>query len=70
MDFLGVSGMHYSGASLKGNRILVAEDSNVFTSMIKQRFRELLEIEVEICRSFEELQVANERQTPPTKGSS
>ena len=67
MDFLGVSGMHYSGASLKGNRILVAEDSNVFTSMIKQRFRELLEIEVEICRSFEELQVANERSDEPIR---
>ena len=65
MDFLGVSGMHYSGESLKGNRILVAEDSNVFTSMIKQRFSEMLEIDVEICRSFEELQLANEKSDVP-----
>jgi PleD family two-component response regulator len=67
MDFLGVSGMHYSGESLKGNRILVAEDSNVFTSMIKQRFKELLEIDVEICRSFEELQLANEKSDEPIR---
>jgi PleD family two-component response regulator len=67
MDFLGVSGMHYSGESLKGNRILVAEDSNVFTSMIKQRFRELLEIDVEICRNFEELQLANEKSDVPIR---
>lgn len=67
MDFLGVSGMHYSGQSLKGNRILVAEDSNVFTSMITQRFREALEIDVELCRSFEELQLANEKSDTPIR---
>lgn len=67
MDFLGVSGMHYSGESLKGNRILVAEDSNVFTSMIKQRFKEMLEIDVEICRNFEELQLANEKSDEPIR---
>jgi len=67
MDFLGVSGMHYSGESLKGNRILVAEDSNVFTSMIKQRFQEALEIDVEICRNFEELQMANEKSYVPIR---
>ncbi|MBB1250798.1 MULTISPECIES: response regulator [unclassified Rhizobium] len=60
MDFLGVSGMHYSGVSLKGSRVIVAEDSAVFTSMIKQRMKELLEIDVEICRDFEEMQKANE----------
>jgi PleD family two-component response regulator len=52
--------MHYSGASLKGNRIILAEDSNVFTSMIRQRMKELLEIDVDICRDFEELQKSNE----------
>jgi PleD family two-component response regulator len=67
MDFLGVSGMHYSGQSLKGNRILVAEDSNVFTSMISQRFKELLQIEVEICKNFEELQIANEKSGQPIR---
>jgi PleD family two-component response regulator len=67
MDFLGVSGMHYSGVSLQGNRIIIAEDSNVFASMISQRMKELLEIEVEICRDFEELQMANERSDEPIK---
>jgi PleD family two-component response regulator len=67
MDFLGVSGMHYSGVSLAGNRILVAEDSNVFASMISQRMKELLEIDVEICKTFEELQMANERDGAPVK---
>jgi PleD family two-component response regulator len=67
MDFLGVSGMHYSGQSLKGNRILVAEDSNVFTSMISQRFKELLQIDVEICRTFEDLQIANEKSDQPIR---
>lgn len=67
MDFLGVSGMHYSGESLAGNRIVVAEDSAVFTSMISQRFKELLNINVEICRNFEELQKANEREGDPIR---
>jgi PleD family two-component response regulator len=67
MDFLGVSGMHYSGVSLQGNRIIIAEDSNVFASMISQRMKELLEIDVEICRDFEELQMANERSDEPIK---
>jgi len=59
--------MHYSGVSLQGNRIIIAEDSNVFASMISQRMKELLEIEVEICRDFEELQMANERSDEPIK---
>lgn len=65
MDFLGISGMHYSGAALDGYRILVAEDSLVFTSMISQRFKELLNIDVEICRNFEEMQQANEKSDEP-----
>ena len=67
MDFLGVSGMHYTGEALKGNRIILAEDSNVFTSMISQRFKELLDIEVEICHSFEEMQIANEKSDEPIR---
>ena len=55
MAFIGISGMQYSGASLSHHRILVAEDSNVFTSMISKRLKELFDIDVEICRSFEEL---------------
>ena len=57
MSFLGISGMQYSGDSLSDCRIVVAEDSNVFTSMISQRLKELLDINVEICRNFEELQL-------------
>lgn len=67
MDFLGVSGMHYSGESLSDCRILVAEDSNVFASMIRQRMKELLDIDVEICRSFEDLQMANELSREPIR---
>jgi PleD family two-component response regulator len=59
--------MHYSGESLKGNRIILAEDSNVFTSMIKKRCKELLEIDIEVCRNYEELQFANEKSDEPIR---
>lgn len=65
MTFLGISGMHYSGQELAGARILLAEDSNVFTSMISKRLKELFGIEVEICRNFEDLQLAYDRSTDP-----
>lgn len=65
MTFLGISGMHYSGQDLAGARILLAEDSNVFTSMISKRLNELFGIEVEICRNFEDLQLAYDRSTDP-----
>ncbi|MEB2843330.1 response regulator [Rhizobiales bacterium RZME27] len=65
MTFLGISGMHYSGQDLVGARILLAEDSNVFTSMISKRLKELFGIEVEICRNFEDLQLAYDRSTDP-----
>ncbi|TWF54263.1 response regulator [Neorhizobium alkalisoli] len=65
MAFLGISGMQYAGESLAGSRILLAEDSNVFTSMIGTRMKELFGIEVEICRNFEELQLAYDRSTDP-----
>ncbi|WP_105403490.1 MULTISPECIES: response regulator [Neorhizobium] len=65
MTFLGISGMQYSGQSLANSRILLAEDSNVFTSMIGTRLRELFGIEVEICRNFEELQFAYDRSAEP-----
>jgi len=63
MAFLGISGMQYSGATLDHHRIIVAEDSNVFSSMISQRMKELFGITVEICRNFEELQLAYDRST-------
>ncbi|MBP2558914.1 PleD family two-component response regulator [Neorhizobium galegae] len=65
MTFLGISGMQYSGQSLANSRILLAEDSNVFTSMIGTRLKELFGIEVEICRNFEELQFAYDRSAEP-----
>ncbi|CAN7329776.1 response regulator [Neorhizobium sp. LjRoot104] len=65
MTFLGISGMQYSGQSLANSRILLAEDSNVFTSMIGTRLKELFGIEVEICRNFEDLQFAYDRSAEP-----
>lgn len=67
MTFLGISGMQYSGKSLANSRILLAEDSNVFTSMIGTRLKELFGIEVEVCRNFEELQLAYDRSSEPVK---
>lgn len=65
MTFLGVSGMQYSGESFPDVRIIVAEDSNVFTSMIGTRLKELFGIDAEICRTFEDLQAANELSEEP-----
>ncbi|KQQ72480.1 two-component system response regulator [Rhizobium sp. Leaf321] len=65
MTFLGISGMQYSGESLANARILLAEDSNVFTSMVGTRVKELFGIEIEICRNFEDLQLAYDRSTEP-----
>ncbi|MCP8893723.1 response regulator [Shinella daejeonensis] len=61
MAFIGISGMQYSGASLSHHRILLAEDSNVFTSMISKRLKELFDIDVDICRSFEDLELAYDK---------
>ena len=65
MNFLGISGMLYSGETLGHPRIIVAEDSNVFTSMIGTRMKELFNIDVEICRSFDELQLAYDKSSEP-----
>ncbi|MQB42708.1 response regulator [Rhizobium sp. ICMP 5592] len=67
MSFLGISGMQYSGGSLSGARILLAEDSNVFTSMISTKLKELLDIDIEICRNFEELQLAYDKSPEPIR---
>lgn len=67
MNFLGMSGMQYSGDSLGDVRVVVCEDSNVFTKMVAQNFKENFDIDVEICRNFEELQQAYElNETPIT----
>jgi PleD family two-component response regulator len=65
MNFLGISGMQYSGETLEKFRIIVGEDSNVFTSMIRQKLKELFNIDVEICRTFEDLQQAYELNPEP-----
>ncbi|SMC80323.1 response regulator [Rhizobium sp. RU36D] len=65
MTFFGISGMQYSGDLFPEARIIVAEDSNVFTSMIRTRLKELFNIDVEICRTFEDLQAANELSEEP-----
>lgn len=65
MTFLGISGMQYSGETLGNSRIILAEDSNVFTSMIGMRLKELFGIDIEICRNFEDLQLAYDRSTDP-----
>ncbi|MBW6424640.1 response regulator [Rhizobium sp. XQZ8] len=65
MTFLGISGMQYSGQSLANSRIVLAEDSNVFTSMVGTRLKELFGINVEICRNFEELQLAYDQSSEP-----
>lgn len=65
MSYLGLSGMQYSGEQFPDARIIVAEDSNVFTSMIRQRLKEIFGIEVEICRTHEDLMMANELSEEP-----
>lgn len=55
--------MQYSGVPFHDTRILLAEDSNVFTQMIGARLKELLGLSVEVCRNFEELQECYERSS-------
>ena len=65
MAVLGISGMQYSGETFPDARILLGEDSNVFTQMISQRMNELFGVKVEVCRTFEDLQMANELADEP-----
>ncbi|TPP11374.1 response regulator [Rhizobium glycinendophyticum] len=65
MAILGISGMQYSGETFPDVRIILGEDSNVFTQMISQRLKELMGVDVEICRTFEDLQMANELSEEP-----
>lgn len=67
MAILGVSGMQYSGETFPDVRIVLGEDSNVFTQMISQRLKELMGVDIEICRTFEDLQMANELSDEPVK---
>ncbi|MGA1802733.1 response regulator [Rhizobium sp. HT1-10] len=67
MGFLGISGMQYSGGTFAGARILVVEDSHLFTAMIGKRLKELFDIDIEICGNFEELQLAYDKSPEPIK---
>jgi PleD family two-component response regulator len=59
--------MQYSGQSFTDARIILAEDSNVFTSMVRARLKELFNLEIEICRNFEELQLAYDKSSEPIR---
>jgi PleD family two-component response regulator len=59
--------MQYSGQSFTDARIILAEDSNVFTSMIRTRLKELFNLDIEICRNFEELQLAYDKNSEPIR---
>lgn len=67
MTYLGVSGMQYTGEKFPDARILLAEDSNVFTSMVRQRLKEIFDIDVEICRTYDDLTTANELSEEPVR---
>ena len=67
MSFFGVSGMYYSGESLQQHRIVLAEDSNLFSAMVSKRLKELLDIDVIVCRDYEELQFSIENASFPAK---
>ena len=60
MSFFGISGMYFSGESLGEHRIVLAEDSNLFASMVSKRLKELFDIDVIVCRDYEDLQFAVE----------
>jgi PleD family two-component response regulator len=65
MSFFGVSGMYYSGESLQQHRIVLAEDSNLFSAMVSKRLKELLDIDVIVCRDYEDLQFSVENASFP-----
>ena len=65
MSFLGFSGMQYSGGDVPTARIILAEDSHMFSSMIGSALKETLGLEIEICRNFTELQDVNEKSEDP-----
>ncbi|MBB5534969.1 response regulator [Rhizobium giardinii] len=65
MSLFGVSGMYYSGESLQQHRIVLAEDSNLFSAMVSKRLKELLDIDVIVCRDYEDLQFSVENASFP-----
>ncbi|PYE27024.1 response regulator receiver domain-containing protein [Rhizobium sp. PP-WC-2G-219] len=65
MSFFGVSGMYYSGESLQQHRIVLAEDSNLFAAMVSKRLKELLDIDVIVCKDYDEVTFAIENASFP-----
>lgn len=65
MSFFGVSGMHYSGESLSQHRIVLAEDSNLFSAMVSKRLKELMDIDVVVCRDYDDMTFAIENAANP-----
>ncbi len=65
MSFFGVSGMYYSGESLQQYRIVLAEDSNLFSAMVSKRLKELFDIDVIVCKDYDDLQFSVENATFP-----
>jgi PleD family two-component response regulator len=57
--------MYYSGESLQQHRIVLAEDSNLFSAMVSKRLKELLDIDVIVCRDYEDLQFSVENASFP-----
>ncbi|MBD9386703.1 response regulator [Rhizobium sp. CG4] len=65
MNFLGITGMQYSGVPFSAQRIILAEDTNVFTQLVSTRLMDMLGVQVTICRNFEELQEAYDAADGP-----
>jgi PleD family two-component response regulator len=65
MNFLGITGMQYSGVPFSAQRIILAEDTNVFTQLVSTRLMDMLGVQVTICRNFEELQEAYDAAEGP-----
>ncbi len=57
--------MQYSGVPFSAHRIILAEDTNVFTQLVSTRLMDMLGVQVTICRNFEELQEAYDAADGP-----
>jgi PleD family two-component response regulator len=57
--------MYYSGESLQQHRIVLAEDSNLFAAMVSKRLKELLDIDVIVCKDYDEVTFAIENAAFP-----
>lgn len=57
--------MQYSGVPFSAQRIILAEDTNVFTQLVSTRLMDMLGVQVTVCRNFEELQEAYDSADGP-----